>query len=398
LRRAGGLTTVLNAIAVVLLIVNFGIIVRSSAWVTEREWRATADAMIASVQPPVAVQATALKPDIYVIVLDEFGRADLLREYFDLDIQPFVELLRSRGFYVPDKSHSDYPQTFPSLASTLNLVRLDRLADVMGPRSQDLRPLRYLLDHNAFMQMAKRADYRVIAIGSDYAATSSIDEADECLCGQYGLGRYEILAAGLTPLAPLPFERWGYEAHRRKVLNSLSELARASAGSGPKMILAHILAPHPPFVFEADGQAVQPQPSRTIGDDRVFSGPREEYARGYRAQVQFVVKQMTDLVGSLQSRPGAAPVILLFGDHGSGSMLNANDPANTNMRERMANFAAYSMPGPTPPSLYPTISTLNAVRIVANRYLGATLPLLPEAAEFATLNHPYEFISVNLPD
>jgi hypothetical protein len=120
--------------------------------------------------------------------------------------------------------------------------------------------------------------------------------------------------------------------------------------------------------------------------------------RGYREQVQFVVKEMTDLVGGLQSRPGAAPVILLFGDHGPASMLNSNDAAKTNMRERMANFAAYSMPGPTPPSLYPTISALNAGRVLANRYLGAALPLLPEAAEFATLNRPYQFIPVELPN
>src|SRR4029077_20448030 len=101
-----------------------------------------------------------------------------------------------------------------------------------------------------------------------------------------------------------------------------------------------------------------------IRDDRVFSGPRGGYVRGYREQVQFVVNEMTDLVGALQGRPGALPVILLFGDHGPASMLDSNDPAKTNLRVRMANFAAYSMPGPSPPALYPTISALNAGRIL----------------------------------
>lgn len=60
-------------------------------------------------------------PDIYYIVLDGYGRADVLEELYGHDNGPFLDGLRDRGFYVADEAYSNYAVTPLSLAGTLNM-------------------------------------------------------------------------------------------------------------------------------------------------------------------------------------------------------------------------------------------------------------------------------------
>ena len=115
--------------------------------------------------------------DIYYVILDGFGRSDTLEEFYDMDLSPFVTFLESKGFYVADEAQSNYAQTYPSLASTLNMSYLDDVAAVMRT-SRDRRPLDYLIQKNALMQAARKAGYRVVGISSDYLATERWDDAD----------------------------------------------------------------------------------------------------------------------------------------------------------------------------------------------------------------------------
>src|SRR5262249_55856944 len=64
-------------------------------------------------------------PDVYYIILDGYARADTLKRECQFDNSEFLEQLRSRGFYVADQSCSNYPMTFMSLASSLNMSYLD---------------------------------------------------------------------------------------------------------------------------------------------------------------------------------------------------------------------------------------------------------------------------------
>jgi hypothetical protein len=84
---------------------------------------------------------------------------------------------------------------------------------------------------------------------------------------------------------------------------------------------------------------------------------------------------------------------VMHGDHGPGSMLRQNDAESTNMHERMSIFAAYAFPGDGP-APYPTITPINAARLLATRYLGADLPLLKDESYFATAKRPYDFFRV----
>ena len=62
---------------------------------------------------------------MYYIILDGYARADTLKQECHFDNSEFLEQLQARGFYVADQSCSNYPMTFMSLASSMNLCYLD---------------------------------------------------------------------------------------------------------------------------------------------------------------------------------------------------------------------------------------------------------------------------------
>jgi hypothetical protein len=332
-------------------------------------------------------------PDIYYVLLDEFGRADVLQQYYQYDLSWFVQLLQGHGFYVPERSASNYPQTYPSLASTLNFTYLDQLSAAVGGDSRDNRPFLSLITRNALLKRAKAAGYRVIVIGDPYLEARQFESADVCICPEYGLDDMERTAIELTPLAPFSLRNWDYASHRREVRGALDALVSSVGENGPKFVFVHVLSPHPPFVFAPDGTPRQADTLYRLNDGDDFQGTREEYVRGYRDQAAYIARRMAGFVEAISRPSGPRPVIVIHGDHGPGSMLRQNDAASTNVHERMSIFAAYAFPGDGPLP-YPTITPINAARLLATRYLGAHLPRLPDESYFGAAKRPYDFVRI----
>src|ERR1700730_15202817 len=67
-------------------------------------------------------------PDIFFIVFDGFTSTSCLKEEFDYDNSQLDSFLSRRGFYIADKSFSNYAVTTLSIAGTLNLNYLDNKA------------------------------------------------------------------------------------------------------------------------------------------------------------------------------------------------------------------------------------------------------------------------------
>ena len=82
--------------------------------------------------------ATNSKPDIYYIVLDGYGREDILNEYYAYDNSEFLENLAKRGFAVPHQARSNYPKTVLSISSTLNM---DYISNLMPELMDKTNPL-----------------------------------------------------------------------------------------------------------------------------------------------------------------------------------------------------------------------------------------------------------------
>jgi hypothetical protein len=128
---------------------------------------------LAGVSPPVPGR------DIWYVVLDRYLNAATLRERFDFDDREFLDALTATGFYVAERSHSNYPITPLSLASSLNFEYLDSLASAVGENSRDSRPLAEYIRRHKTGTFLRSQGYRYVHSGSWRWPARYPSEADE---------------------------------------------------------------------------------------------------------------------------------------------------------------------------------------------------------------------------
>src|SRR5690606_15214951 len=151
---------------------------------------AVAIANAETVLPATTSNAVAAeKPDIYYIIPDAYCRQDVLQNLFAHDNSEFVNYLRSRGFYVADQSCSNYPYTFLSVPSSLNLRYLD--AEIEPHDRSASRPWSsFLSDHRSLKafqtltsdplaaRILKSKGYQFVHFRTNYWVTQRSEAAD----------------------------------------------------------------------------------------------------------------------------------------------------------------------------------------------------------------------------
>jgi hypothetical protein len=150
---------------------------------------------------------------------------------------------------------------------------------------------------------------------------------------------------------------------------------------GPKFVFMHIIDPHPPFVFNADGSKI-PDPSSFIDQNGNYT--LEKYQQGYRDDVPFADQELEKTITALLSKSTRPVVIVLQTDTG---------PWFTSGPDQFTILNAYYMPGHTA-QLYPGISPVNSFRVVLNAYFNAKLPLLNDQSYFSPIPYIYNFSPV----
>ena len=327
----------------------------------------------------------AARPDIYYIILDGYGGSDVLKELYQVDNTPFIDYLMGKGFYVAGQSHSNYIQTIFSIPSALNFTYLE--SEPVGMSGLDY--FSSLVIDNRLMQLLKQCGYRTVAFQTNFTFTNH-PKVDVYLSRGHRLTEFEGLLLVGTPLELL-LDRFGlvltefsYPAHRSQVLFDFEQLQSLPGMHGPKLIFAHIISPHPPFVFDADGSPIQPERDYSIGDGDDYRGSWDEYQKGYAGQVQFVDRMLEETIEAILDGSSQPPIIILQGDHGPGGSLNWFAPQRTCLRERTSILNAYYLPAGADKHLYPTISPVNSFRVILNSYFGTHLDLLPDRTYFTS--------------
>ncbi|MBN1586579.1 MAG: sulfatase-like hydrolase/transferase [Candidatus Omnitrophica bacterium] len=343
----------------------------------------------------MALKAPAAKPDIYYLILDGYGRQDVLQNLYDYDNSEFLGFLKQKGFYIASQSYTNYPQTHLSLSSSLNFEYLDELARRMGPRNSDRSPLVKRMRDNRIMQLLKSQGYRTLSF-------DTLVKADVHLSYKGTVTEFQNVLLNTTPVPylmerlRLPFSRFQYDAHRNQMRFILEKLPELPQEDGPIFVFAHVLLPHPPFVLGAQGEALSVDRKFHLYDGSHFfelGGTRKEYLEGYRNQVRYVNSKVNTAVERILQESVRPVVLIIQGDHGPGMYLDHSSLEKTHLAERMAILNAYYLPG-AEARLYPRISPVNSFRVLLNHVFGADLELLPDRSHFAPHTYPYDLTEV----
>lgn len=333
---------------------------------------------------------STLKPDIYYIILDGYARQDALKEIIGLDNSPFVHALETRGFYVASQSTSNYSNTTPSIASSLNFDYINHLTDVMGRKSMDYRPLRQAIRSSQIRAFLEGQGYQFVTFESGFNFTD-IQGTSRYLTTQAGPNYFESLL--LTNSFGLLWTNGPFaERYRNRITGTLERLANLEDIPSPKFVFAHAMIAHPPYVFGSNGERVSLASSVTL--DTGDSATRQAEVEGYRNQVTYLNQVILQMVDGILAHSAAPPIIILQGDHGSGIYMDWQSAEHTCFSERKAILNAYYFPDQRYDLLTGTITPVNSFRVVLNTYFGQNLPLLENRNYFSLWQSPYDLSDI----
>lgn len=387
------LTRVMNFGACVLLVLPlFQIVVRTP--------KRGPDAFLHVSLPIQATRGSvASRPDIFFIIVDGYGREDQLDRVMGYSNRPFLDALRGCGFYVADRSHSNYVQTQLSVAATLNLSFLQDYPKTFPPDSIDRSVLTVGMDKSFIAAYLKKLGYAYISVTSGFNEVD-FPSSDVRYEGPLSMTMIEDALVQLTPVTVVDQPVKSMFADRRKSLRgAFDNLTYLATRTGtPRFIVAHILAPHPPFVFGAHGEDFRQDMPFGFWDGSHYmsvGGSPDMYRRGYTGQVQYLNSQLLQIIDKLITRAGSTkPVIIIEGDHGSKLGLDQDAIGKTDLPESFGNLMAFYVPDSVRSLLYPKITSLNTFRVLLNGLFGEKLPMLPDRSFYSPFSMPYRFTEV----
>jgi hypothetical protein len=187
-----------------------------------------------------------------------------------------------------------------------------------------------------------------------------------------------------------------YETHRSEILSTFDRVQAVSRMEGTYFVYAHIIAPHPPFVFDEKGKVLSPNEPFKLADANHFvkDHSRKTYIVGYRNQLQYINTRVLEVLDAILAHSDVPPIIILQGDHGPGAHMHYGSFEKTLPAERFGILNAYYFPDQDYAGLYPSISPVNSFRVVLNQFFGQDYALLPDRHYYSPWGYPFDFTEV----
>jgi hypothetical protein len=322
---------------------------------------------------PATATAAADAPNVYLLLLDGYPRADKLDSVFGIDDSAFLAGLEERGFTVARHSRSNLASTDLSLGSML---------DGSLPAGPEASPdtLRQI-NAGAALGVMREAGYEVIEVASGFEKVA-MREADRYVdTGQPNEFEWNfLLTTGFARLVQVLAPDLMTDLHRARVLGDLdATVAMAVPAAGkPRLVLAHVPAPHAPLVFATSGQPAADWgvwvPYDPYQEYRLLG--HQEYTRRLADQIGFLDARTLEAVDAIVAADPEA-VVVVFSDHGAGIHDGPLPDRGTDVDLKTANLLAVRSPGRT--GIVDDRSTLvNLLPRILRAYTGAGPADVPE--------------------
>jgi hypothetical protein len=323
-------------------------------------------------------------PDIWVIMPDEYGRADVLQSVYGIDMAPFLEGLRQRGFEVAQGNSSNYLATPYNLMAMLHMRQVPEIPSMAPVLSGDIdlqAGMRNGVNHNETFDLLRARGYEIVTVAPPWEDVA-LRSADRYI-DNGGINEFETSLVERTALHPvvralLPDVL--FQQERDRVTFAFDEIGRLAAerSDRPRFIFVHLVAPHFPTVFGAEGEHttmpygeffwVQSAPQRGI--------TRDEFIAAYKGQLEYLNTLLPPALDEIvQADPNA--VVLFMSDEGTGVGMDWEDVPSSDLAERFVGHFSARTPGKT--GVFAPLKTIvNTMPLLFNAYFGAGLPMQPD--------------------
>ena len=344
-------------------------------------------------------------PDIYYLIFDRYASKHTLDQYYDYDTSDFFGYLTKKGFFVAADSHANYPATFLSLASSLNMKELNYLSSEIGEESNDRTRVYEMLQDYKVQRLLQSIGYKYIHVGAWWQPTRVNKYADYNFTlkpenlGYLNLDEFSTNLLETTILPPILSALiknnevesiYSRNNHRNMILYELETLEKiVEKFAGPKFVFAHVLVPHGPYVLDNNCEPLTQEEAEKIPNER-----------NYLNQLDCANKKIKSLVSKILSKSSDSAIIVLQADEGPAPIIHRLaskwQESNTDaIQEKTGVLNAYYLPNIDKNNFYPTITPVNTFRLIFNVYFGTDYELLEDKVYvFEDTNHPYKLFDV----
>lgn len=322
---------------------------------------------------------TCAKPDIYLLLLDEYAGNASLKALFQFDNADFERQLRNRGFFVAANSISNYNYTPFSMASLLNMEYLP-LKDTNRLQPDLVYTLRLIKDNQARRMLEEKGyafyNHSVFDLSGQPAPieeTAFIPARTRLITAQTFLSRmdrdlgYHLLETFRIKSA---IERQQYRALRVNTrLYALTRELAAQRRNQPVFVYTHLMMPHYPYYFDRNGAPLNPA--------RILPEANNINRKDYVEYLQYANKHVLSLIDHIRQNAVRPTAILLMSDHG---FRHFNEPVER--KYHFNNLNAVYLPDGNYGAFYDSVSNVNQFRILFNTVFHTNYPLLRDSTTY----------------
>lgn len=266
----------------------------------------------------LAVSEFSEKPDVVLVIADEYASQAVIEDVLDRDISHGVGRLEEAGYVISSGMNANYTTTHLSVPTLFEMSYvLDSGEEVTDA---DLKHLyRVIGGDNRLVQTFVSQGYEFVMIESGSAGMRCIAVVDECI------------------VAPWPSEDVSV-AIRRSIMGGIAgEWTKGSATIGslsgiswlreslddyvtngqPELIYVHLMIPHPPLNLDSscEYRRVPNMGGRALGSPSFEPEIMTARVDAYVDQVDCVNMVMAEVGNSVPDDT----IVILLGDHGSAS-------------------------------------------------------------------------------
>jgi hypothetical protein len=361
-------TAYLNLLLVALIMIDFGsLIIKIPKTEKKKHFNAAAEGF--------TICDSCYKPDIFLIIPDEYCGTKVLHDIFQFDNSAFLSALKARGFYVAHESRSNYNSTPFSVASTLNMELLP-----VRERKQDYNSIRYsyeVIKNNRLIKFLTASGYQFyncsifdfegqpahkysafLPYGINLVTAQTFtdrlihDMRQDILNGRFGLKKIQ--------------KKLAYENLRfNEQIFDLTVKIAAEKSKAPKFVYTHLMMPHFPFYYDSLGNSM---PLEKLRDANRYN--RQDYI----SYLQYSNRKILQLTDSIMHNSPTPPVIIILSDHGFRHPQKNIDPDYD-----FINLNAVYFPNKNYSLFYDSITNINQFRVLLNTYFHQHLPILKDS-------------------
>ncbi|MEO5946234.1 MAG: sulfatase-like hydrolase/transferase [Chitinophagaceae bacterium] len=317
------------------------------------------------------------KPDVYLIIADEYAGQTELSDLFQFNNTPFLNQLVARNFYTIPESTSNYNYTPFSMASILNMDYLN--LENSYRQKNDLAYSYQVIKESKLIQFFKNTGYQFYNYSIfDFEGQPApinmglLPVKTKLITSQTFLSRINRdlsyhLVTFFKSKKEIRKRVYSNRINNELFYKSTIEISKKDIPK-PKFVYTHIEMPHYPYYYDKNG----------------VEQPFEKLEEGYQINksayieyLQYSNTKLLELVDHILKNSKKPPIIILMGDHGFRHFTEKVEG-----KYYFLNLTSLHFPDKNYEKINDSLSGVNLFRLILNKQFQQHLPYLKDSTSY----------------